>query len=151
MGEIRCCLCKNDPDNDWADDCFATFNDMMRLDESDTDSDMPYLVGPSEIQSVLDEHHEDTETPQYGNGENSAMSDTDTTTWVNPTVIQEMIGRYNMLVDEGRLPSYIEPSLQENMVNHGPRGKREKKASDGAAVATAWNGTAQGAERATIQ
>ena len=37
-------LCKNDHDTEVAVSCYPTFNDMVRLEESDTDPDMPPLM-----------------------------------------------------------------------------------------------------------
>ena len=41
---------KNDADTEVAESCCPTYNDMLRLNEFDTDLDMPHLMGPSEIQ-----------------------------------------------------------------------------------------------------
>ena len=117
-------LCRNDPDGEWAGDCFPTFNDMMRLDESDTDSDTPYLIGPSGIQSVSGERHGKMGQIKHGAAARSAVSDTDTNPWVNPTEIQEMV-TIHMLMEEGWLPSDSEPISQENMIIHGSKGMGE--------------------------
>ena len=103
---------KNDSDNEWEDGCFPTFGDMMRLEESDTDPDMPYLADPEEIQSVLDGHQGERGIPQSSSRVNSAPRDTVTASWVNPAGIQEMITRHDMLVEERRFPIDIELDSQ---------------------------------------
>ena len=52
--ETRFRVWKNDSDTEVTDDCVPTWSEMMRLNESDTDSDIPYLIGPPEIQKILD-------------------------------------------------------------------------------------------------
>ena len=37
VGGIKQFLCKNGSDTEVAESCYPTFNDMMRLDESETD------------------------------------------------------------------------------------------------------------------
>ena len=49
-------LCLGDSDDEYLEDCFPTFNQLMRQGKSDTDSDMPHLTKPEEIQSHIDEH-----------------------------------------------------------------------------------------------
>ena len=83
-------------DNELVGDCFPAFNDVMRLDDGDTDSDMPYLIGPSEIRSVSGERQERTVQIQHGEATHSAVSDADTSSWVNPTEVQETVAIHNM-------------------------------------------------------
>ena len=45
---IKNFLRKKDPDSEVTESCYPTFNDAMRKDESDTDSDIPALVDPGE-------------------------------------------------------------------------------------------------------
>ena len=45
---IKHVLRKNDSDAEVTESSYPTFNDVMRKDESDTDSDIPALVGPGE-------------------------------------------------------------------------------------------------------
>ena len=81
----------------------------MRQGESDTDSDMPYLVDPDEIQSIIDDHTIETERPLPIRRVSPIQSDTDTASWANPTEIQEMIARHDILIEEGLLPNDDEP------------------------------------------
>ena len=48
-GGIKFSLRKNDSDTEVADSWYPTFNDMMRMDESDTDPDMPAMVDQKDL------------------------------------------------------------------------------------------------------
>ena len=52
-----------DSDDEFADGCFPTSKQLTRQGESDKDSDTPYLVGPEEIKSLMDEREVGAETP----------------------------------------------------------------------------------------
>ena len=116
-------MCKNDSDNERVGDCFPTFGEIMKLGESDTDSEMPYLIDPTEIKSTVNDHQEGKEGSRRVNRAAPAPGDTGTTSWANPTEIQEMIARRDSLVEEGwfRAIANHTGSKRRAKENHGQR------------------------------
>ena len=86
---------KNESESAVSDGCFATRNEMLRVNEGDKDSDIPYLVGPPEIQHLLDTHASLIEI--------FALNESETASRIDPLEIQGMIGARIMLVEEGSL------------------------------------------------
>ena len=72
---------------------------MVRLNESDTDSDMPYLIGPPEIQHLLDAHAAGIEGTTVN--PSGSVGDVDTASWLGPLEIQEMVDRQNAVAEDG--------------------------------------------------
>ena len=107
-----------DSDNEFVDDCCPTFNQLTRQGACYTDSDMPYLVDPDEIQSIADGRTIETERTPPSRRLRSIQSDTDTSSWADPTEIQEMIARHDSLIEEGWLANDDEPYWQQVMEDH---------------------------------
>ena len=52
---------KNDSESDATESCYPTYNDLMRVGESDTDSDMPLLMNPDHMHRGWETDSEFTE------------------------------------------------------------------------------------------
>ena len=116
---MRTYLCLNGPDNDFPDDCFPTFSQLVRQGEIYTDSDMPYLIRPEELQSIIEDHEVETEMSHTCRRLSSVPSDTDAASWVSPAEIQDMISRHDMLIDEGWLSIDGDVGGQRTVSNSG--------------------------------
>ena len=79
---IKQFLRKNDSDNEVKDSWYPTFNDMVRMGESDTDSDMPALV-------------EIGENSPSGHRSDSAYED------LNLEELRELVATHLILADQG--------------------------------------------------
>ena len=133
MGGIRLCHRENDADAEVADECFQTFNEMLRMGEIDTDADTPHLVDPSEIQSLLEMHTgEQAEIHNGGTPDYTGVEKTQFRIWALWGA-QEMANRHSMLVEEGSPLSENEsPPHVDIIVNHDRRRMMEMAEVDSA-------------------
>ena len=100
MGAICSYLCLNDSDDVYVEDCFPTPNQLVGPGGIDTDSDMPYLIGPEEIQSLIDDRGSETKTENTCRRLCSGPIDIEGASGVSPAEIRNAIARHNVLTDQ---------------------------------------------------
>ena len=93
---IKWALCRNGSGADVTESCYPTFNDMMRLGESDTDSDMPRLVDVNK------------------KGDGGRDSGADLSGDINVVNLQELVEMHAVLVEPDTQLAYPESWQETN-------------------------------------